>query len=90
MKKRWKLPNEYKYYTPYEAGDDRTHKQVIMELEHILTKYKVWPTDRHMVKVKKQRQEEKERKEAVVMKVEHEDGTELKPIEPVNEPLDAQ
>ena len=53
MKRRWKLPNELKNFTPYEAGDDRTHKQVIMELEHILQKYKVWPNDRHMEKAKK-------------------------------------
>ena len=57
MKRRWKLPNELKNFTPYEAGDDRTHKQVIMELEHILQKYKVWPTDRHNEKAKKTKAE---------------------------------
>ena len=85
MKKRWKLENEIKNFVPYEAGDDRTHKQVILSLEHILQKYKVWPNDRHNEEAKKLKSKKSQLKENAISKIHNEDGDEISPVEPINE-----
>ena len=88
MKKRWKVPFELQYFEPYEAGDDKSHKQVIMELEYILKKYKAWPNDRHIQKAKKKADKQKNIEQPVVDKVVDGEENEIEPIEPVNEYLD--
>jgi hypothetical protein len=85
MKKRWKVPYELQLFAPYEAGDDKSHREAIMELEHILKKYKVWPNDRHMEKVKSKSKKQAAIQEKVVDEVKDEENKkEMESVEPVN------
>ena len=85
MKKRWKVPIEHEFFMPYEAGDDKTHREVIMSLEYILRKYKVWPSDRRVDAKYKKKNEQKTIEIPIVGKImDEENGEEIEPIEPVN------
>ena len=73
MKKRWKLPCEIKFFHPYEAGDDRSHDSVIMDLEHILNKYRTFPSQKHKDKAQTIKDENLVAQRGIVIESEDED-----------------